>query len=161
MGFLTTVRPAKPEDIPQLAEYWYDNAVLFQQMQPGVMLAPDAISQWQQAAEGWLLAEDVIFLTGLTENGYIVGGIIAAICPNHPGFAPDQYARLLEIVLDIHTPHTQGGTGGILLDALRNALVDREITRLEVMAPVQIAVQQAFWRSAGAKRIHDTFWLKL
>lgn len=155
------IRPAQAADLPLLSEYWYDRAALLQQMGAPLQLLPDARSRWEDAAAHWLHADDVYFLTCVINDDEAGGALVGRIEANQPGLAPTHYGRVLQLVIDLHTPHLQQGMGGALLRAFQERLRDNDITRLVAAASVTLAVEEAFWRGMGAQRTQTIFWMDI
>lgn len=160
MTYAVTVRSTQPEDIPVLSEYWYDRVTLLQQSNPRIALAPDARQRWETVVTDWLTQPDMISLTAMREDEPI-GVIIVTVIPNAPGLLPEKIAQILEIVIDIHTPHKQQGIGRYLLNALKVVLIEKNISHLQVSVSTTAVVEQAFWRGMGAKSYDEIFWMAL
>jgi RimJ/RimL family protein N-acetyltransferase len=158
MPALMNIRPARAADLPLLSEYWYDRAALLQQMGAPLKLLPDARSHWEAAAATWLHADDTYFLTCVINNE-AGGALVGRIEANQPGLAPERYGRVLQLIIDLHTPQFQQGMGGALLRAFQARLRDNDITRLIAAASVALAVEEAFWRGMGAHRTQTIFWM--
>lgn len=155
---ITLTRPAESADIPILSEYWYDRMTLLMQTNPRIRLLPDARARWEVAAQRWLHDDTMIFLAGLAD-AEVAGGIVGKIEPNAPGLIPEQYARLVDFVIDVHTIHQQQGIGRVLLNAFREQVRRAGITRLSVQVMDGMAVEQAFWHGMGAKSYAELVWI--
>lgn len=168
------IRPAISADITLLSEYWYDNMALLQQSNPRIRLLPDARHQWEGFAKSLVQSSDVIFLCaevnpeidaralGAMSNTQMpIGCIAARVLANQAGLAPPQIGLVELLILDLHSPHQQHGTGGELLRSLQAQMAQRQITHLLVSVSAQAAVEQAFWRAMGAKKTDDIFWMTL
>lgn len=154
------IRPLITDDIPTLAQFWYDQLVFAYQFNPRIKIAPHAIERWSEAVGGWCDQKNVIALTA-TRADEILGCMITEIVANSPGLLPEQIAILRDFTVDIHMPPAQQGVGGHLLRITREHLLKRDIQQIQVLANAYVPVEQAFWRSQGAQA-HDTlFWLNL
>jgi RimJ/RimL family protein N-acetyltransferase len=154
------IRPAQAADLPLLSEYWYDRMALLQQMGAPVQLLPRARSRWEEAAQGWLNDDTITCLTCVIDN-QAGGALIGTIKDNQPGIAPARYGQVLQLIIDLHTPHQQQGMGGALLRAFRKQLQSKGINRLMAHASTMLAVEEAFWRGIGAQRTQTVFWMAL
>ncbi len=154
------VRATLLADIPILSEFWYDQMVLLQQMNPRIRLAPEARKKWELGMQETLQQPNTIFLTSILGTE-IVGAIAATVLPNAAGLLPEQIAQVTTFVIDIHTPHIQHGTGRHLLEALKNSLAEQHITQLHISVSTSSVVEQAFWRGMGAKNNDEIFWMAL
>ena len=59
--------------------------------------------------------------------------------------------------LDLHQAHKR--LGGSLLDSAKSWLDERDIRILTVDLPARYPVEEAFWRSNGAKLRFNEFWM--
>lgn len=155
-----TTRSAQLEDLPLLAEYWYDQAVLLSQYNPHVRLLAQAQQRWQQAAAAWLASPAHHCLVA-ERDAVLLGGITGAIVANSPGLAPEQLCRVLALVIDMHTPQAQHGIGRVLLSALKQRLAQQHITRIMITVAPNASIEHAFWRAQGARRAADDYWLAI
>jgi GNAT superfamily N-acetyltransferase len=155
-----TIQPTTTPEIPRLAAFWYDVAVLRQQMNPQIQLLPDAQAQWEQAAYRWLHSADHFCLSASLE-AQLVGAIFACREANAAGVAPRYVGRVLDLIVDIHLPQVQRGIGTRLLHALSATLREQALEYLLISIPPQAAIEQAFWRGVGAKRTADVFGMDL
>lgn len=149
-----SVRPAQADDIPLLADYWYDKMVLVQQFNPRVQLLPDAQVQWQQAAQRWLQDATLHFLVAtpaddLSSNA-VTGAMVGYAGANSPGLAPVTIGIIAQFVVDIHSPQVRQGIGRVLLQALRERFQADGITQIRVHTPPHLPVENAFWHAQGA-----------
>jgi ribosomal protein S18 acetylase RimI-like enzyme len=155
-----TIRATVLADIPILSEFWYDQMAWLQHTNPRIRLAPDARHQWEMAMSRLLSQPNAIMLTSVLDDD-VVGAILATILPNTPGLLPERIAQVTTLIVDIHTPHRQHGTGRYLLAALKNSLAEQHIAQLQVVVAATAVVEQAFWRGLGAKNNDDIFWMAL
>jgi hypothetical protein len=155
---ISTIRPAETADLPLLSEFWYDRMTLLMQTNPSIRLLPDARTKWESAAAGWMQDERTVFLTGLAGQE-IVGAIAGRIEPNLPGLAPETVARMMELVIDMHTPHMQQGIGRVLLTAFRDRMRADGIQQMAVQVTGGVAVEAAFWRGMGSKSYAELVWM--
>ena len=157
---MLTIRPAQDEDSHLLSEYWYDNMALAQQNNPRIRLLPDARRWWEDAVRQLIHTNAAVFLVAEVE-GEVLGCIIGRITPNQPGLAPQLIGIIEWLILDLHTPHKQQGTGRALLQATKDYFIERNITQLWVSVSVQDTVAQAFWLAVGAKKTDELYWMKI
>lgn len=155
---LTTVRPADPADLPMLARMWYEKTVLQQQADPRLRFAPDAEARWQSAAAGWLRDADTAVLVA-DDGGQPAGYTIVRVQPGTPGLLPDCVGVLVDMALDTH--RYRGGVGRELVAAARAWLAARGATQMTIVVSQRSAVEQAFWRSLGAREWMDCLWMTL
>jgi hypothetical protein len=90
-----------------------------------------------------------------------LGCIIGHSIPNHAGLAPELIGSIEALILDLHTPHKQQGTGRALLGAMKQHFIERNITQLQVAVSIQSTVAQAFWLGVGAKKTDEIYWMNL
>ncbi|MDQ7025976.1 MAG: GNAT family N-acetyltransferase [Anaerolineae bacterium] len=157
---MLTIRLAKNDDIPFLSEFWYDNMALLQQSNPRVRLLADARRCWEDAAQQFMALDEVIFFAAEIK-GDVLGCIVGRIILNQAGLAPQWIGNIDWLILDLHSPHKQRGTGRALLQAMKDHFIDRHITQCQVSVSTQATVAQAFWLGVGAKKTDDIFWMNL
>lgn len=155
-----TVRLATPDDLPLLAEYWYDQVALRSQKHISVRLLPDAEARWQQYAHTLLQADHAQFLIAELE-GDVLACAIGHIEPNEIGLYPPMIGRIDNIILDLHSPHKRKNAVTELLDALKQYYRQSDIQHIIVTVPTYSPVEQGFWRGLGLHHIKDTFWMDL
>ncbi|MCU0511692.1 MAG: GNAT family N-acetyltransferase [Anaerolineae bacterium] len=155
---LLSIRPALPADVPVLSEYWYDRMTLLMQTNPRIQLAADARARWELSAGRWLHEAGMIFLVAHV-GAVPVGAIIGRVEAGTPGLLPDHYARVHELVIDLHTAYRQQGAGRRLLNAFRDQVRAAGITMLVVQVAEGMAVEQAFWRGMGARPRAELMWM--
>ena len=154
------IRPAIIDDIPLLSEYWYDNMALLQQSNPRIRLAPDARLRWERSARRLLQRSDAIVLTAAAANE-VIGCIAGRVVANQPGLVPETIGCVEWLIIDLHNPHKQQGTGTSLLRALRAKFTERGIAQMEARVTAYSAVAQAFWQGVGTTKTDDIFWMAL
>lgn len=157
---MISIRPTKHEDISLLAEYWYDNLVLWQQTNPMYQLLPNAQQRWQMYLKACIDDNTIIVLSAVF-NQEVFGCIIGRLIPNAIGIAPEILGLVEYLVVDLHTPQHQSGAGSALWRALQRAFLEQGIETVRVDIARHAVVQQAFWRGHGAKKRDDSFWIAL
>jgi len=151
-----TVRPAQPSDLPALARLWYEKTVLQQQADSRLRFAPDAEAHWQAVAAGWLNDDHTVLLVAL-DGTELAGYAVVRIESGAPGLLPERVGVLLDMALDTH--RYRGGVGRGLVSAAHAWLRHRGIDQLTVAVSRRSAVEQAFWRSLGAREWMDYLWM--
>jgi hypothetical protein len=68
-----------------------------------------------------------------------------------------QVGFITEMAIDTHV--YQGGLGRNLVQALRAWFIERDVAHTAVFAPHDLAMEQAFWRSLGAREWVDLLWM--
>ena len=152
------VQLATSDDLPTLADIWYENKVLNQQSDAGLKLLPDAKNCWAQDAHGWLLNPRCRIWVAVRES-VVAGYIIAWLQEMPSGFEPSTVGCITEMALDLH--RASGGAGRDLLNAARQWFAAQNIENVIAHVPYRQPVQQAFWRGQGARDWVDLMWLKL
>ncbi|MCA0452641.1 MAG: GNAT family N-acetyltransferase [Chloroflexi bacterium] len=152
------VQLATSDDLPALADIWYENKVLNQQSDSGLKLLPDAKNCWSEDAHGWLENPRCRIWVATRESA-VIGYIIGWLQDMPSGFEPSTVGCITEMALDLHT--SSGGAGRDLLDAAREWFATQHIENVITHVPHRQAVQQAFWRGQGARDWVDLMWLKL
>jgi len=142
------IRSAVLEDIPTLADLWQERRIILSQVDSRFRLLPDEREIWLVGMQEKLVsATHRIFAVENEAN--LVGYICGSIQPNELGL-------IEEIALDAHRYH--GGLGRQLVRALQEWFKQRDIKQIIVGVPRRMAVEQAFWRSLGAKEWMDNPW---
>jgi len=137
-----STRPVRADDLPTLAEYWYDRMALRQQAVGGVDLDADAASAWQAEAALWLQDARVMGLV-IALGDEVLGGAWARM--------QGDSALLLAWVLDLHLRPGLSGAGQRLLADVGLLLHQQGVRGLLLPNPQGLAVEEAFWRAVGAQ----------
>ena len=151
-----TVRPGQPADLPALARLWYEKTVLQQQADPRLRFAPDAEARWLSVAAGWLTDANTALLVAV-DGAAPAGYAVVRVEPGAPGLLPERVGVLLDMALDTH--RYRGGVGRGLVSAAHDWLRHRGVGQLTVAVARGSAVEQAFWRSLGAREWMDCLWM--
>lgn len=152
------VRLATPTDLSTLADIWYENKVLNQQSDAGLVLVSGAKDCWAEEANQWL-ANPRCHMWVATRDRITVGFIVVWLQEMPPGLSPSLVGCVTEMALDLHTP--SGGAGQALLSATRDWLTTQGVCNIIAHVPHRQPVQQAFWHGQGARDWVDLMWLKL
>lgn len=160
VGCEMQVRLAQQADVAILSEYWYDNAVLWQQTHRHLRLANEAQSLWERAALGWIEADRTTMVVS-EQRGTLTGCMVGMVQANDPGLLPHRYGLVLQFFLDLHTTLPTLGTGQALFETVRTHWQQDEITQVRVRLWPNAPVQQAFWRGLGGKAYDEGFWLTI
>lgn len=155
-----TIRLTTSDDIPILAEYWYDRMALLSQKTRTIRLMPDAQSQWSKYMQTLLHDDNTICFTAEID-GEILACMIGMLEANQAGLLPQYYGKVSDIVLDLHSPHRQQGTVNALLTRLKQHFQKRGLSEMIVTVPIYASIEQAFWRGLGARHYQDTFWINI
>ncbi len=151
------VRLATSNDLSTLADIWYENKVLNQQSDAGLVLVADAKDCWAEEAHQWL--SNARCRIWVASRDAALGFMVIWLQEMPPGFSPQTVGCVTEMALDLHTPSS--GAGQALLNAAREWLADQGINSMIAHVPHRQPVQQAFWRGQGARDWVDLMWLKL
>jgi GNAT superfamily N-acetyltransferase len=135
---------------------WYEKAALQQQTDRWLRFAPDAEGRWQAAAAEWLTDARTALLVADAPDG-LAGYALVRLQPGTPGLLPETLGVLADMALDTH--RYRGGVGRTLVNAAQTWLVARGIRQMTVSVSRRSAVEQAFWRSLGAKEWMDGLWM--
>ncbi len=152
------VRLATLSDLSTLADIWYENKVLNQQSDAGLVLVSGAKECWSEEAHQWVDNPRCRLWVAIRDT-VMLGYIVAWQQDMPPGFSPPTVGCITEMALDLHTP--SAGAGQALLSAARDWLIDQGIRNMIAHVPHRQPVQQAFWRGQGARDWVDLMWLKL
>ena len=153
-----TTRLAIPDDLVDLADLWYENQVLQQQSDPRLKLSVGAKAKWIDDAARWITNPRCAVWVALRQN-HCQGYLVLWLQDMPPGVVPIRTGYISDMAVDLHT--SSGGAGQILLRVARDWLMQQGIENITVAVPHRQAVQQAFWRSQGARTWMDLMWLKL
>lgn len=156
MGDLT-IRRAETNDIPELSRLWYEKRTVQQQFDRRLTLAADGRTAWEHAAASWLTDAGCAIFVGSYDAG-LLGYVIGWVQPNPPGLLPEKIGVITDMALDSH--QYQGGLGRSLVKAARGWFAGQGVENVIVNVPYRHAVEQAFWRSLGAREWVDVMWLK-
>lgn len=152
---LTTI-----DDIPILAEYWYDRMALLSQKTKIIRLMSDAQIQWSLYLQTLLIDDNAICFTA-EFDGEVVGCMLGVIEANQAGLLPETYGKISDIVLDLHSPHRQQRTVSSLLTRLKQHFQERGLSEMIVHVPISANIEQAFWNGLGTRHYQNTFWMEL
>lgn len=153
------MRPTLFNDLPILAEYWYDKMVLRQQYNPYIRLSATAQEDWLVSAHAWLTTFPDLCMTTAIDTE-IIGAVFGAVQNNLPGLLPVQIGLVHELVIDLHTHHNRQHSGTQLIMALREQLHAMQITELHIIQPLGMVVESAFWQSMNAKKYTENYWMQ-
>lgn len=150
------IRPAQQSDLSQLSFIWYERIALLQQTDSYFTPLADAMQVWEQHAEIWLNEESICFFVA-EDKERLVGFICVSIVAGPIGLQPAQIGRIIDIGVDLHQAHRD--LGGQLFERVKIWLKERDISILTVDLPARYPVEEAFWRSIGAKLRFNEFWM--
>jgi hypothetical protein len=150
------VRPANPSDVPQTVFLWYERIALLQQTDSYFALLPSAREVWAETALQWIADDDVGFFVAEVD-GSVVGYMVVTIVDGPVGLRPKKLGKLIDMGLDLHQSHR--GLGGVLLDTVKVWLSEQKLRVLTVDLPLRYPVEEAFWRSQGAKARFNEYWM--
>jgi GNAT superfamily N-acetyltransferase len=139
-----------------LARMWYEKTVLQQQADARLRFVPDAEARWQAAAAGWLDDRRMAVLVA-QEADACVGYVVVRVEPGPPGLMPERLGVLQDMALDTH--RYRGGIGRGLIAGAEDWLRGQGVQQLTVAVSRRSAVEQAFWRSLGAREWMDCLWM--
>ena len=141
------IRSARAADLEAAAALWYERMAMLRESASWVELAPDAIDRWRSCAACWIDDETRAFFVA-EADGRIIGLAVAAAREGSPGLNPARSGILLELAVDLHQPYY--GLSGRLIEAAKSWLRSIGVSALEVCAPANYPVEDAFWRAQGA-----------
>ena len=150
------IRPAQQSDLSTVSFIWYERIALLQQTDSYFTPLPNAVQVWEQQANLWIDDSNVGFYLAEHES-HTLGYIALTIVDGPVGLHPKQIGKIIDIGLDLHQSHR--GLGGNLLDQAKSWLGERGIRILTVDLPARYPVEEAFWRSHGAKLRFSEFWM--
>jgi len=136
---------------------WYEKTVLQQQADSRLRFAPDAEARWQTAASGWLHEAGLALLVAVDAD-QPVGYAAVRVEAGAPGLLPEHVGVLVDMGLDTH--RYRGGVGRALVSAAQDWLRDHGAAQMTVAVSRRSAVEQAFWRSLGAREWMDSLWMR-
>lgn len=152
------IRRARVADLEAAAELWYQRMAMLRESASWIKFAPDAIDSWSRRAMMWLDDAEVAFHVAEADER-IIGLAVVADKEAEPGLRPARIGVLLEIAVDLHHPHT--GLSGRLLEVAKSWLRSRDIAILEIAAPANYPVEDAFWRAQDAVLSARNYRLRL
>ena len=152
------IRPTQHSDLSQLSFIWYERIALLQQSDSYFTPLPDAMQVWQEQAALWINDEQRCFLAA-EHNDRLIGYICVLIVDGPIGLQPRQLGNIVDIGVDLHQSHRN--LGGQLVDEAKAWLNDRNIRILTIDLPARYPVEEAFWRSIGAKLRFNEFWIMI
>lgn len=150
------VRPAIQSDIPQAVFLWYERIALLQQTDSYFTPLPSATQVWGETANYWISANDFGFFVA-ESDGKVVGYMVVTMVDGPVGLRPKKLGKLVDMGLDLHQSHI--GLGGQLLDHVKAWMAERNLRVLTVDLPLRYPVEEAFWRSQGAKARFNEYWM--
>ena len=152
------IRRAQAADLQAAAELWHQRMAMLRENASWFEFAPDAIDRWRSRAEYWLDAVEFGFYIA-DSQGQIVGLALVTAKEAKPGLYPERIGVLAELAVDLHQPHS--GLSGRLIEAAKSWLRSRNIGILDIDAPANYAVEDAFWRAQGAALAARSYRLRL
>ncbi len=152
------IRPARAADLDAAAELWCERMAMLRESASWIEFAPDAIDRWRLGAANWIEDEDIAFQIA-DLDGQIVGLAVVAAREGRPGLFPERIGVLLELAVDLHHPHS--GLSGRLIEAAKAWLRSKGVSVLDVCAPANYPVEDAFWRAQGARLSARRYKLQL
>jgi len=152
------VRHAKQSDIAQASFLWYERIALLQQTDSYFTALPSATQVWGEAANNWLNNDKFGFFVAESDLS-VVGYMVVTIIDGPVGLRPEKLGKLIDMALDLHQTH--GGLGRELLKHVNLWLEQRNVHVLTVDAPLRYPVEEAFWRSQGAKARFNEYWMTI
>lgn len=153
-----TIRTATLNDIPRLAELWYEKMMIQQQFDSRFKLAGDSITVWSAAVCEWLQDGHCAIFVGVQATipiAYIIGWIQNA----PPGLQPKHIGAITDLTIDPHAG--QSNLGRDLLNSLRTWFNNNDVHHIVAYVPGRSPIEQAFWRGLGATEWLDLMWMKL
>lgn len=150
------IRRAQQSDLPQLSHIWYERIALLQQSDSYFTPLRDAMQVWQGQAALWLDDDQMCFYAA-EHDEQPVGYICARIIDGPIGLRPIHLGTIVDIGIDLHQTHRN--LGSVLVDEVKAWLKERDIRILTVDLPARYPVEEAFWRSIGAKLRFNEFWM--
>ncbi len=150
------VRPAKQSDISQTSFLWYERIALLQQTDSYFTALPSGVQVWQETATKWIIDDNVGFFVAEVNND-VVGYMVVTLVDGPVGLRPKKLARLIDMGMDLHQSHS--GLGGQLLEQVTNWMREQNLRVLTIDLPLRYPVEEAFWRSQGAKARFNEYWM--
>ncbi len=150
MSNALVIHPTQLQELPALAELWYDKMALLQATGRAVRLQPAARQTWQAHYADALATQACVAFSAL-RLGQVCGGIVARLQPLDAGLDPAHGGIVEHLLLDLHAPSQSDALARQLLAALCDELRARGVRTLQVRVWAGLAVEQAFWLAAGAQ----------
>jgi len=152
------IRLAQESDLAAAAALWYERIALLRQTDAYFTPLPNAMQVWKQQAAAWLADSRAAFFVAESDAA-LVGFVIVAMSDGLPGLQPQQLGRVMDMGLDLHQSHP--GLGGNLLARAKSWLKGQGIQVMAVDLSARYPVEEAFWRSQGAKLRFHTYWMAI
>lgn len=150
------IRPAKLSDLSTVSFIWYERIALLQQSDSYFTPIPNATQVWEEQATLWIDDATVGFFVA-EHQSEVIGYVIVTVNQGPIGLRPKQIGKIIDMGLDLHQSHR--GLGGNLVDMAKSWLSEQGIRILTVDLPARYPVEEAFWRSVGAKLRFSEFWM--
>ncbi len=135
-------RAAQLDDLKALSDLWEERRIIQAQTDPQLSIRANEKENWRARMESLISVGSAGHVIVGEKEESIVGFIAGDFIESSTG-------RVLDLALDAHTYH--GGLGRELVAALRAWYVTQHTSTLVVCIPRFQAVEQAFWRSLGAR----------
>ena len=152
------IRRAQAADLEAAAALWHERMALLREAGSGFELADDAVDRWRRRAASWVADAEFAFYIA-EADGEIVGLVVVTTQAGKAGRWPERSGLLLELAVDLH--QALSGLSGRLLAAATAWLRSRDIAVLEIQAPANYPVEDAFWRAQGAALSARQYRLRL
>ena len=152
------IRRARAADLEAAAALWYERMAMLRESASWIDFAPDAIDRWRNSAASWIDDDACAFFVA-EADGRIIGLAVAAARESSPGLCPGRSGLLMELAVDLHHPHS--GLSGRLVEAAKSWLRSNDIRALDVRAPANYPVEDAFWLAQGAELRARQYRLRL
>ncbi len=153
------IRRARVDDLAAAAALWYERMAMLRESASWVVFAPDAIDRWHGRALDWIDDKDDCAFFVAAADGRILGMAVVTTSDGQPGLQPERNGVLLQLAVDLHQPHS--GLSGRLLEAAKSWLRSKGVLNLDICAPANYPVEDAFWRAQGATLSARQYRLRL
>lgn len=154
------IRAAHADDLSPLYAMWVEKMILWEQSNLHIRLLPDSRAAWLDAYRAFLNdPQRSVWVAHSDENGELIGYIAGRLMDNSPGLAPRLVGMIDALVMDAHGYHR--GVGRALFTALSDWFRTMSVSEAGIAVGRTVAVEQAFWRSLGAKDEMDILWINL
>lgn len=154
--FVMIIRPAIQSDITVASSLWFERISLLQQSDNYFTPLEDASQVWEAKAGQWIDHDNFGFFVA-ERDSTLVGYVVVSIISGPVGLQPKLIGNIIDIGLDLH--HAHSGLGKEMVQVVREWLIERDIHVLSVSVPSRYPVEEAFWRSIGAKPRFNEFWM--